>query len=221
MLILLFSLALAQDETPSLADVTPDVVSFSTAKKRMYAIHTGQPTLYCGCEWQDKVVNLYSCELGGFDSTRWNRTEAEHVVPAYAIGAHRPCWAEGRDHCLKVDEDFKKAHNDLHNLRPAVGQINGYRSNNAMGIVAGDELEWGACDFEVDLEADIAEPREERRGDIARIYFYMEWQHGITIPAWQRPILLHWHQLDPVTDTERELDKSIELKQGNSNPFVR
>lgn len=215
------TLALGQDEVPPLTKILPDVPSFSTAKKRMYEAHQGGVTLYCGCSWEDKVVDLASCGLEEFDSTRWNRTEAEHVVPASTIGATRDCWAEGRDYCLKSDDVFEAAHNDLHNLYPAVGQINVYRSNNSVGIVEGDKIEWGSCDFEIDLEADRAEPRPAIRGDIARIHFYMEWQHGVPIPEWQRPTLLHWHAQDPVDDWERTRNSRIEEMQGNSNPFIR
>jgi deoxyribonuclease-1 len=203
-----------------MTELVPDVPSFSTAKKRMYAIHAEKVTLYCGCTWTDKVVDLSTCGLDKFDSTRWNRTEAEHVVPASRIGENYACWAEGRDYCMTNDELFKAAHNDLHNLYPAVGQINGYRSNNAMGLIDGEELDWGSCDFEVDLEADKAEPRPEVRGLIARTYFYMEWQHGVTLSLGERRLFLHWHQTYPVSDWERERDEAITKKQGNHNPFV-
>jgi len=218
---LLLSLALAQDDVPSLVELLPDVPSFTTARKRMYEIHADNGvTLYCGCTWTDKVVDLKSCGLGEYDSMRWNRTEAEHVVPASAIGSTRDCWAEGRDYCLKHDAVFRAAHNDLHNLYPAVGQINNYRSNNLIGIVLGDTLEWGTCDFEIDLETDKAEPRPQVRGDIARIHFYVAWMYGVPIPEWQTRLFLWWHQSDPVDAWELERNARIRKIQGNGNPFV-
>ena len=120
-----------------------------------------------------------------------------------------------------MDPVFKAAHNDLHNLRPAVGQINLYRSNNSMGLIADEEREYGTCDFEVDVEADRVEPKADVRGDIARIYFYMEWMYGVPLSDGQRRLFMHWHQTDPVSEAERSLDEAIEGKQGNSNPFVR
>ena len=50
MLTLLLSFALAQD-LPTYEELIGDRVSFSTAKKRMYDIHSGSPTLYCQCFW--------------------------------------------------------------------------------------------------------------------------------------------------------------------------
>jgi deoxyribonuclease-1 len=221
LLVLMLSTALAQD-LPAHADLVPTTPSFGTAKKRMYKIHEAAPvTLYCGCAHEDRKPDLSSCGLVG-EGLRWERTEAEHVVPASTIGEHFPCWEEGgRDHCVKTDLVFKAAHSDLHNLRPAVGQINAYRSNNSMGLIADEARAYGDCDFELDLEADRVEPRPEVRGDIARVYFYMEWMYGVTINAGQRRLFLHWHQTDPVTDQEKALDDAIAEVQGNHNPFVR
>jgi deoxyribonuclease-1 len=222
LLLLLSTGSFAQDEKlPAYEELLPKVPTFPTARKRMYIIHKGQPTLYCGCDWADKKVDLASCGLEIFDTNRWNRTEAEHVVPASTMGAFFPCWEEGgRDYCQKVDPAYKSAHNDLHNLYPAVGQINGYRSNNSMGLIAEEDWEYGKCDFEIDLEADRVEPRPEVRGDIARIHFYMEYQHGILLSKGQRRLFLHWAAEDPVSETEKELEAAIFARQGNHNPFV-
>jgi deoxyribonuclease-1 len=223
MLTLLLSLAFAQEELPAYQDLLPTTPSFQTAKKRMYKVHAENGlTIYCGCSYSGKVPDLDSCELQDEEGTRWARTEAEHVVPASAIGATRPCWEEGgRSHCVSVDPVFKTAHSDLHNLWPAVGGINGARSNLPMGLIPGEEPSFGECDFEVDREIDRVEIRPTSRGNVARIYFYMEWMYGVPLSAGQRRLLLHWHQSDPVDDWERERDVKIEAQQGNSNPFVR
>ena len=221
-LLTLFALSHASDELPPYGELVPEVPSFTTAKKRMYAVHESIPTLYCGCEATGKAPDLTSCGLASYSGTRWERLEAEHVVPASVIGATRPCWEEGgRDYCIDVDPVYRAAHNDLHNLYPAVGQINLYRSNNSMGLIADEDTEYGTCDFEVDTDADRVEPRPEVRGDIARIYFYMEWMYGVQISEGQRRLFMHWHKSDPVSVTERTRDEAIQTKQGNGNPFVR
>jgi len=222
-LLLLISVAFAQDVVPPLEDLVPDTPSWTTARKRMYTLYEGRPTtLYCGCAYNEKVPDLASCGMEGQESFRWGRTEAEHIVPISAIGITRPCWEEGgRAHCLKEDPVFKAAHNDLHNLAPSVGQLNAYRGNKSFGIVAEEPREYGSCDFEVDEETDRVEPRPAVRGDAARVYFYMEWMYGLTISEGQRRLLMHWHQTDPVDAAEVALDVAIEERQGNSNPFVR
>ena len=225
--LMILSVANAQEDPadiiPSYEDILGSSVSFSTSKRRMYAIYKdNRRTLYCDCEYEDKVVDLESCNMGEFDTTRWNRTEAEHVVPASTIGAGKECWEDGgRDNCLKVDPIFKIAHNDLHNLYPAVGQVNGRRSNIAIGVVLGDVLEYPGCDFEINTPLKTVEPRPEVRGDIARTYFYMEWRYGVYIPMEQRRTLMHWHQVDPVDDWERERSAAIFDPQGRPDPFLR
>jgi deoxyribonuclease-1 len=204
----------------ALAGVLPTTPSFGTAKKRMYAIYMG-PTFYCGCPYIDKTVDLAACGMADLTSTRAQRTEAEHVVPAWAFGHYRECWAEGgRSHCLKADSVFKTAHSDLYNLVPAVGQVNGDRSNYAWADLDGEPRAYGDCDFEVDRESKLAEPPPAVRGDIARTYFYMEWQYGLPIGDTERWMLLAWHQADPPDSAERSRAARIQEVQGNANPFV-
>ncbi len=81
-----------------------------------------------------------------------------------------------RDCCLRVDDTFESMHNDLQNLRPAVGELNQVRSDHPYGIVSGEDRRFGAFDFE-DQEG-VAEPAIEDRGDVTRTYFYMEQAGG-------------------------------------------
>jgi endonuclease I len=64
----------------------------------------------------------------------------------------------------------------MYNLVPAIGEINGLRSNYSFAMISGENREFGTCDMEI--ENPKAEPRPEVRGDIARIYFYMNWAYG-------------------------------------------
>ncbi len=68
-----------------------------------------------------------------------------------------------------------------------------------------------------------AEPRPEVRGNIARIYFYMNWAypgHGILTKKNQK-LFEAWDKEDPVDDWECERSKRIEGIQRNGNPFVK
>jgi deoxyribonuclease-1 len=59
------------------------------------------------------------------------------------------------------------------------------------------------------------------RGDIARVYFYIEHTYGLALTHGERHLFRAWHQADPVSEWEIERDVRIEGLQGNSNPFVR
>jgi deoxyribonuclease-1 len=218
------------DAIPDYQATLPDTPSFATAKKRLYSkvYFDHELTVYCGCAYSDKVPDLTTCGLeADAMGPRATRTEAEHIVPASAFGRTRPCWASGgRNECLKksspvYDAVFDTFHSDLHNLAPAVGHLNAVRSDFTMGLVDGDENPYGLCDFEVSLEDDKIEPPMDTRGDIARIYFYVEHTYGLQLTHGERHLFRAWHQADPVSEWEIERDKRIETQQGNSNPFVR
>ena len=98
---------------------------------------------------------------------------------------------KGREEGCKKDENFEKIESDLHNLVPAIGEINGDRSNFSFSNIAGEERIYGKCDFEIDFKNKIVEPREAVRGDIARIYFYMSEKYNIPLPKNLREMLDH------------------------------
>lgn len=57
-------------------------------------------------------------------------------LPAYDFGRRRQCWQDGgRDNCRRNDAAFRMAEDDLCNLAPAIGEVNGDRSNMRFGMV--------------------------------------------------------------------------------------
>lgn len=211
--------------------------SFETAKKWLYEkVQPGHElTLYCSCTYTpDKKVNLASCDLTALGtSTRANRTEAEHVFPASRIGARLRCWNEpictradgesykGRECCEDIDPWFETAHNDLHNLYPEVGSLNGSRGDYDFGMVDGEAREYGGCDFEINRDTDLVEPTDSVRGEIARAYLYMETTYGLPLTSDERKMLLDWHSKDPPEEWERERNRRITEIQGVGNPYVQ
>ena len=198
--------------------------SFSEAKQIGWRIYsTNRVDQYCGCSFSRQgKVDLSSC---GYqvrrDQKRASRIEWEHVVPASNIGELHQCNREGgRQHCLDVDTDYRNAHNDLHNLIPVVGEVNAYRSNYDMAEFSGSEGQFGRCDFKINSGARLAEPPENMKGDVARIYFYMADTYGIRMSNEQRATYAVWSQNDPVDAWEAERDLQIMRYQGNRNPYV-
>jgi len=93
-------------------------------------------------------------------TTRPSRTAAP-------FGHFRPCWREpqqfpdcvrdsgktlsGRQCCEKTDPVFESAHNDLHNLFPAEGEVNGDRRDYNWGMAPGvGSSDYGRCAFKID-----------------------------------------------------------------------
>jgi deoxyribonuclease-1 len=129
---------------------------FANAKKVLPKIFAGmEDDFYCGCHYVGHVVQLASC---GYqprkNPTRAARIEWEHVVPAWVLGHQRQCWQQGgRKHCTDTDAVFQRAEGDLNNLVPAVGEVNGDRSNFAYSAWTRQATTmYGACQTVVDFK---------------------------------------------------------------------
>ncbi len=170
--------------------------SFSKSKKilaKLYKQH--QITFYCGCKYKKKIVDHASCGYkpkspfykSGKKNTRAYRIEWEHIVPAHAFGQSFKEWRDGDPKCKSskgkpykgrkcagMNKDFARMEADLYNLVPAIGEVNGNRSNYSMAIIPGEIREYGSCD--VEIEGRKVEPTEGIRGNIARTYLYMDIQ---------------------------------------------
>ncbi|VDZ76879.1 endonuclease I [Salmonella bongori] len=59
----------------------------------------------------------------------------------------------------------------MHNLQPAIGEVNGDRGNFMYSQWNSGEGQYGQCAMKVDFKAKIAEPPARARGAIARTYF--------------------------------------------------
>jgi len=202
---------------------------------RIYRGH--RTTFYCGCGYsRGGGISLDSCGLGAYArQTRADRVEAEHVFPASQFGNYRKCWrnpagfpqcreadgdvVSGRDCCQRVDPMFTAAHNDLHNLVPAVGLINGQRSNHNWGMVSGGQR-YGACEIRIDASIRRVQPPDAVRGDIARIMLYMQDTYGFRLSRQDRQLYVAWNNADPPDAWEIERDKRITRVQGKANEYV-
>lgn len=90
---------------------------------------------------------------------------------------------------------------DLHNIAPSVGQINADRSNRRYGLLTGVEPQFGQCPFKYDIDLRLAEPGEEVRGNLARVWFYMRDRYGVVFTGGEEAShpLLYRFRYDPVS----------------------
>jgi endonuclease I len=150
------------------------------------------------------VYTGYSVSGNWDGGTTWNR---EHVWPQSRLGVY-----VGYD-----DDDFPSKATDLHNLKPADPNENAIRSN--------DYFDWTKT-------SNTYEPRDEVKGDIARILFYMATMYfdlslnedELSLSLYKTmgilSVLLEWNEIDPVDDFERNRNEVIYAYQGNRNPFI-
>lgn len=197
--------------------------TFAEAKKMAWRLYARQSIeFYCGCRYSGNRVDLKSC---GYrprkNAQRAARIEWEHLVPAWVIGHQRRCWQEGgRKHCARSDETFRRAEADLFNLVPAIGEINGDRSNYAFAWLAQSPHQYGACPMVVDFKARKAMPRARVRGMIARTYFYMSQRYGLRLSKQDRQLYEAWSHTYPAQGWEHQRNQRIACIMGWGNSFV-
>lgn len=215
--------------------------SFSKAKRLAVEIYQDHPTsFYCGCAitWQGKkgLPDLAGC---GYEvrkqEKRANRIEWEHVVPAENFGRAFIEWREGHPQCVnskgkaykgrscatKMNPTYRSMQADLHNLTPAVGEVNGDRSNYAFLPWNGNNgAFYGQCDMKIDFKNRRADPPEQSRGAIARTYLYMNQEYKMALSSQQRQLMEAWNRQYPISTWECERDRRIANIQDNHNSFV-
>ena len=231
--------------TLTLITLTVNAMSFGTAKHKLNDIYKNAPyTFYCNCEisW-DLDTNKPSplpqkcgyiarnpVTSSGKHNKRSTRVEWEHKISAEEFGRQLGCWVpyvdengkrrSARYNCQRNSDIFKNMDGDLFNLEPAVGEINGDRSNFRYSMIEGEERVYGACDAEVDFKQRVFEPMPTIRGDIARTYLYFILEYGMKVSKKQKQLYDAWNKLDPVSPQECKIHalKAKEMKK--ENPFV-
>lgn len=134
------------------------------------------------------------------------------------------------------------AKSDMHHLFPARVAVNQARGNDPFGEVPDIQTkQWyyqsfgrnsQPASYAIDQYSEsgygIFEPREDRKGDIARAMFYFYTMYRTEAGAEGRDFfmrqlatLCEWHQLDPPDEREIKRTKAISRYQdGKVNPFV-
>lgn len=212
-LVILPTLAFAQD--------------FNWAKKQLIKLYQTYPTneFYCDCPilWQNNkaMVDLAAC---GYEvrknATRANRIEWEHVMPAHNFGHQLLCWQEGGRKNCKKDSRFNLMEGDLHNLQPAIGEVNGDRSNYRYSLFTNKFEQYGQCQMAIDFKERKVQPREQIRGVIARTYLYMEKQYGIKLSKQDKQLMDAWNKRYAPDKWECQRNNIIKSVQGNDNVYI-
>ncbi|MEO9475787.1 MAG: endonuclease [Cyclobacteriaceae bacterium] len=144
-----------------------------------------------------------------------------------------------REHTWPSSHGFSSssdtAYTDVHNLRPSDATVNTSKSNkdfnNVEHIAENEEGE--APDTYT--TSDFFEPRDEIKGDVARILFYMDMRYEsgrLDLDLVDRATftgdpelgvlstLIQWHESDPVDQYEIDRHEKAYGYQNNRNPFV-
>jgi len=221
--------------------------SFYKSKKELRKIYQGhQKTFYCACKYNFKnnknVIDKKSCGYNprnryyksGKPNQRAKRIEWEHIMPAENFGRQLQCWRKGHSKCIKkngkpfkgrkccekVSEKFRIMQADMHNLVPAIGELNGDRSNYRYDFYPAQPKQYGECKFEVLFKEKRARVKKDIRGNIARAYLYMSDRYNILLSKQEQLKFNSWNKEDPVDEWEYQRNKSIINIQGNLNSYI-
>lgn len=185
--------------------------------KKVIEIYTGES------------ISKYNNQTSGSGAGKWNR---EHV------------WA--KSHGFPSDSQW--GYTDAHHLRPSDPGINTARSNNDFGACSdtGEEVLFngvGTGNY-LNKTTDCWEPRDEVKGDVARMIMYMDTRYqGTDTATTNMPDLIvvdrltttaedsepligtlctlyAWNKLDAVDTYEQNRNNQVYKYQGNRNPFI-
>lgn len=136
---------------------------------------------------------------------RTKRIEWEHIMPAHNFGRHLPYWKDGGRKACKDDKLFNKMEADKQNLVPAIGEINGDRSNYryAQAPKDLDFNQYGNCQVYTDFKNKRFYPAGYSKGYIARSYLYMSKTYNIRLSDQERKLMEAWDKQYPMSEKER------------------
>ena len=220
---------------PCSADQT-EIENYPHARERIfYRLYVGvrqyeSTDIYCGLRFRvaAAVAKLPEGAETGRPAT-WITLEhayaADWMADALACGDRDTC-AVASDETIR--KRFNNAEADMHNLWPALGNLNSSRGKRPFGEVGDPKrteqraVKVGEKTFQCDFEnvGGIVEPRRIVRGNLARSIFYMCQEYGFPVDPKMLIVLKRWNAADPPTQGERRRNDRIEAWQRTRNVFI-
>jgi len=166
---------------------------------------------------------------------RARRIEWEHLIPAENFGRQFSCWRDGdskcvsskgkaykgRKCCTKVNKQYRLMQADMHNLFPAIGELNADRSNFRFDFELAQPKRYGECKFNVNFKQRRASVKEDIRGVIARDYLYFNQKYKMKLSKQELKKYQAWNKQYPADEWEIKRNKRIAKMQGNLNTFIK
>ncbi|HED5389982.1 TPA: endonuclease [Campylobacter jejuni] len=155
----------------------------------------------------DKYTPRNEYTKKGKINQRAKRIEWEHIMPAQNFGKHLPCWKEGGRKACKNDPIFVKMESDKQNLVPAIGEINGDRSNFRYSEAPLNlkYTQYGNCKVYTDFKTKRFYPADYSKGWIARSYLYMSKTYNIRLSDQERKLMEAWDKKYPMSEKEKRI----------------
>ncbi len=190
----------------------------------------------------DHTVKSYGDARYILDETDQDPGNSSNIILVYTGNSVSGSWDSGetwnREHVWSKSHGFPDesdiAYSDLHNLKPCHPDVNTDRGDKDFEVGGSTHGIATLCNY----TSTTWEPRDEVKGDIARIMLYMvvRYEGDVSgeadlelvneLTSYPDPefgifsTLLQWHYDDPVDDFERNRNDVIYSHQNNRNPFI-
>ena len=198
-----------------------DLVGTALKSALRTIISTGvSPTTY-----DDLKSKLPYTDAALEDSSKMKLLYSNHLVVGYVDN-----WVSwNREHVWPKSQgwfDTTGAGSDIHHIRPENPSVNSNRGNLPFGEVTNGTAVMCCGEIVAYKTGSYFEPFDDFKGDCARIIFYMLVRYSqadsysITRVAQSMPMLLEWHELDPVDEFEIQRNERCYSVQKNRNPFI-
>lgn len=141
--------------------------------------------------------------------------------PSYFNYTTTPKPFDGIECVRKVDELFNRMEGDLYNIVPEVGGISDIKKDAKLADIEVFVPQFGKCNLKI--LNNLFTPPSPVKGDVARIFLYMDWAYpnrNLISPR-EKKLIDYWNKIDPVSEEECQRVREIQKIQGNANPFVQ
>ena len=118
--------------------------------------------------------------------------------------------------CRRVNAQYREMEADLYNLIPVVSAFARFQEGKPFGLVKKPLHRVG----EIKIGATKIEPPDDVKGNIARVYLYMQDRYGLKLSKAEQKVFLQWHESDRVDEHECALSQIIHTVQGSRNRWI-
>ncbi len=183
-------------------------------------------TIYCNCTlvYDGKKPKHVDTELCGFhyrkSKIKGSKIEWEHLMPVSYFAQQFDCWNEGGRKACGKNPGYRYMEGDMHNLAPAIGEVNMDRSNFPFKLTDQRPYQYGNCPMLINFKKGYAMPPQRARGIIARAYLYMAKRYAFKLSSSDLKQFRQWDKDYPPNAWECERNRLIAKIQGNDNQFI-
>lgn len=193
-------------------------------------------------ENDSSLLDIYSENPVGLDPYNYYYQNNSLISGASTEGLG---WNREHIYSQSFFNSYYPMYSDLHFILPTDARVNQRRSNYPYAKV-GNAAFTSLNGTKVGPSATanytntVTEPIDEFKGDVARMLMYVAVRYENLLPFfeyanvrnpidslseksfkdWYIPLLLSWHQQDPVSQKEMERNNAVYAIQGNRNPFI-